>query len=72
MVPVANKRLQLCEAILKVRTDIVVLADGDVTWPSIILSWLLAPFEYPEIGGVGTSQRARRLKTGPFIKKLWN
>jgi len=72
MIPVANKRLQLCQAIPKVETDIVVLADGDVTWPSTILPWLLAPFEYPDIGGVGTSQRTRRLKTGPLINRCIN
>ena len=34
---IINKRLQLYQAILKVQTDIVVFANGDVTWPSIIL-----------------------------------
>jgi cellulose synthase/poly-beta-1,6-N-acetylglucosamine synthase-like glycosyltransferase len=71
-VPVANKRHQLCRAIPLVETDIVVFADGDVTWPSTILPWLLAPFEDPKMGGVGTFQRARRLKTGPPIKQCIN
>ena len=72
MVPVADKRLQLCQAIPEVKTDIVVFADGDVMWPSTILPWLLAPFENPKIGGVGTSQRARRLDTGPCWKQWIN
>ena len=72
MVPVANKRLQLCRAIPEVETDIVVFADGDVTWPSTILPWLLSPFENPEIGGVGTSQRARPLRTGPVLNQCIN
>jgi cellulose synthase/poly-beta-1,6-N-acetylglucosamine synthase-like glycosyltransferase len=72
MVPVADKRLQLCRAIPEVETDIVVFADGDVTWPSTILPWLLAPFENPKIGGVGTSQRARLLKTGPLFNRCIN
>lgn len=50
----------------------MVFADGDVTWPSIIIPWLLAPFENSEIGGVGTSQRARRLKTGPCMRRIFN
>jgi cellulose synthase/poly-beta-1,6-N-acetylglucosamine synthase-like glycosyltransferase len=69
---VADKRLQLCQAILEVKTDIVVFADGDVTWPSTILPWLLAPFEDPKMGGVGTSQRVRRLKTGPLKERCYN
>lgn len=46
-VPLANKRHQLCRAIPLVETKIIVLADGDVKWPSTILPWLLAPFEEP-------------------------
>jgi cellulose synthase/poly-beta-1,6-N-acetylglucosamine synthase-like glycosyltransferase len=54
---IANKRRQLCQAIPQVKTRIVVLVDDDVMWPSEILPWLLAPFEDPRIGGVGTCQR---------------
>ena len=42
---IANKRLQVCEAIPTVKTRITVMADDDVTWPSTLLPWLLAPFE---------------------------
>jgi len=60
----ANKRRQLCQAIPLVETKIMVLANGDVKWPPTILTWLLAPFKDPEIGGVGTSQRVIRLRGG--------
>jgi len=43
-IPVANKRLQVCKAILFVKTRITaVMADDDVTWPSTILPWLTFP-----------------------------
>jgi hypothetical protein len=50
----------------------MVFTNGDITWPSIILSWLLAPFKDPKMGGVGTFQHIRRLKTGPPIKQCIN
>jgi len=71
-VSVANKRRQLCKAIPLVTTKVLVLADGDVKWPSTILSWLLAPFENANIGGVGTSQRVPRLESGPCTERYWN
>ncbi|KUJ08688.1 glycosyltransferase family 2 protein [Mollisia scopiformis] len=71
-VPIANKRIQVCEAIPKVKTDIIVMADDDVTWPSTILPWLLAPFENKKIGGVGPCQRVKRLSTGDFSALQYN
>lgn len=68
----ANKRLQLCEAIPQVQTPITILADDDVTWPSTILPWILAPFEDPAIGGVGTSQRLRRARNPTLSQRIWN
>jgi cellulose synthase/poly-beta-1,6-N-acetylglucosamine synthase-like glycosyltransferase len=59
-VPRANKRRQMCCAIPEVSTKITIFADDDVIWPPTILSWVLAAFEKPEIGGVGTCQRLRR------------
>lgn len=56
----ANKRRQMCRAIPEVTTKITILADDDVTWPSTILHWLLAPFERPNVGGAGTCQRLHR------------
>lgn len=56
----ANKRRQICEAIPQVKTKITIFADDDVVWPTKILPWILAPFEDPLIGGVGTCQRLQR------------
>ncbi|KAH9209991.1 nucleotide-diphospho-sugar transferase [Leptodontidium sp. 2 PMI_412] len=70
--PVASKRLQVCKAIPFVETSITVMVDDDVTWPSTILPWLLAPFEDGKIGGVGTCQRVRRLKTGTLMERCYN
>lgn len=68
----ANKRLQMCEAIPQVQTSITILVDDDVTWPSTILPWILAPFEDPIIGGVGTSQRLHRAENPTASQRLWN
>ena len=70
--PIANKRLQVCEALPKVQTPIIVMADDDVTWPSTMLPWILAPFEDPKIGGVGTCQRVRREPNGSLAVRCWN
>ena len=56
----ANKRRQMCRAIPEVQTSIIVFADDDVIWPTKIMPWILAPFEDPQMGGVGTCQRLRR------------
>jgi hypothetical protein len=71
-ISVANKRVQVCEAIPLVKTPVTVMVDDDVTWPSTILPWVLAPFEDKKIGGVGTCQRVRRLETGPLIERCYN
>ncbi|KEY64714.1 hypothetical protein S7711_09330 [Stachybotrys chartarum IBT 7711] len=69
---IANKRLQVCEALPKVRTAITIMADDDVTWPSTLMPWILAPFEDPKIGGVGTCQRVRREWDAPWSVQIWN
>ncbi|KAF7555055.1 hypothetical protein G7046_g6650 [Stylonectria norvegica] len=69
---IANKRLQVCEALPKVVTPITIMADDDVTWPSTLMPWILAPFEDPQIGGVGTCQRVRRERTGSWSTRAWN
>lgn len=56
----ANKRRQMCRAIPEVSTAITMFVDDDVVWPRKVLQWMLAPFEDPRMGGVGTSQRLRR------------
>lgn len=70
----ANKRLQVCEALRggHIRTRIIVMADDDVEWPETLMPWLLAPFENPRIGGVGTCQRVKRVRDGPLSTRIWN
>jgi Glycosyltransferase like family 2 len=70
--PIANKRLQVCEALPQVTTKITIMADDDVTWPSTLMPWILAPFEDSMIGGVGTCQRVRREWSAPWSTKVWN
>lgn len=68
---IANKRLQLREAIPRTKTAITVLVDDDVTWPSTILPWLLAPFEDEKIGSVGVCQKVRRDPSAPWWTRCW-
>jgi cellulose synthase/poly-beta-1,6-N-acetylglucosamine synthase-like glycosyltransferase len=70
--PIANKRLQVCEAIPKAKTEFIIMADDDVTWPKTILPWLLAPFEDKKIGGVGPCQRVKRLTSGTVLEHCYN
>ncbi|KFG78410.1 putative polysaccharide synthase Cps1 [Metarhizium anisopliae] len=69
---IANKRRQLCEAIPSIETPITVLADDDVTWPSKMLTYLLAPFEDDKMGGVGSCQRVKRVWYEPWSTRIWN
>ncbi|KAF2017668.1 glycosyltransferase family 2 protein [Aaosphaeria arxii CBS 175.79] len=56
----ANKRRQLSRAIPEVQTKITLLLDDDVWLPEKFTKWILAPFEDPRVGGVGTNQQLRR------------
>ncbi|KAK3938919.1 Hyaluronan synthase [Diplogelasinospora grovesii] len=69
----ANKRLQVCRALEDdhVQTPITVMADDDVTWPSTLMPWLLAPFEDERMGGVGTCQRVKRV-SGDLTTRIFN
>lgn len=69
---IANKRLQLREAIPRVSSDITILVDDDVTWPKTALSWILAPFEDSRIGSVGVCQKVRRLESGSVLEHMFN
>lgn len=69
---IANKRMQVCAALPEVRTAITIMADDDVTWPSTLMPWILAPFEDPKMGGVGTCQRVRREWAAPLLTRCWN
>ena len=71
-IPQANKRLQMCRAIPEVQTNITVFADDDVLWPETILDWILAPFENPDMGGVGTCQRLQRAENPTLSQRCWN
>lgn len=66
-----NKRRQMVRAIPEVKTDITVFADDDVTWPSKLLLWMLAPLEDERFGGVGTNQRLRRTEAPDFRRRVW-
>jgi cellulose synthase/poly-beta-1,6-N-acetylglucosamine synthase-like glycosyltransferase len=69
---IANKRLQVCKALPRVKTPITIMADDDVTWPPTLMPWILAPFEDPKIGGVGTCQRVRREWSASWSTQIWN
>ena len=66
-----NKRRQMVRAIPEVRTDITIFADDDVTWPSKLLPWMLAPLEDQKYGGVGTNQRLRRAESPTALGRAW-
>lgn len=69
---VANKRLQVCQALPMVKTEITIMADDDVTWRKTLMPWILAPFEDDKIGGVGTCQRVKRVFTGAWSTRVFN
>ncbi|KZF24490.1 glycosyltransferase family 2 protein [Xylona heveae TC161] len=66
-----NKRLQLRQAIPMIRSRITILADDDVIWPDSLMAHVLAPFEDPKVGAVGTSQRIRKARHLSFVGRIW-
>ncbi|KAF9319903.1 hypothetical protein BG003_007748 [Podila horticola] len=58
-VPKANKRLQMVEGIRNTTSEIIVFADDDAIWAPTTLEYILACFEDPNMGGVGTSQTVK-------------
>ena len=66
-----NKRRQMVRAIPEVQTEITIFADDDVSWPTRLLSWMLAPLEDERYGGVGTNQRLRRTEAPTLSERLW-
>ncbi|KAG0258550.1 hypothetical protein BG011_003217 [Mortierella polycephala] len=58
-VPKANKRLQMVEGIRNTTSEIIVFADDDAIWGPTCLEYILACFEDPNMGGVGTSQTVK-------------
>ncbi|QKX60494.1 uncharacterized protein TRUGW13939_07639 [Talaromyces rugulosus] len=70
---VANKRFQIARAIPFIQTKITVLLDDHVFWPSPnFLQTVLAPFEDPKVGIVGTNKRVRRRKNCTIFESIWN
>ena len=68
-----NKRVQVCHAMPYVKTDIVIGVDATVFWPSTnFLPAILAPFEDPNVGVVGTYKRVVREPTGFNWESFWN
>lgn len=70
---VANKRKQVAHVLGCIQTDITILVDDHVFWPSTrFLPSILAPFEDPRVGGVGTNKRVVREPHGFGIRSFWN
>jgi hypothetical protein len=64
---IPNKRRQLAAAIPNVTTKITLLVDDHVFWPTgVFLPAVLAPFEDPDVGCVGTRKIVRREYNGVF------
>ncbi|CAF2754699.1 unnamed protein product [Rotaria sp. Silwood2] len=58
-VDVPNKRSQMITGLIRTETEFVVFADDDAIWPDNCLVRMIACFDNPNIGGVGTEQRMR-------------
>jgi hypothetical protein len=53
-VSVANKREQICEAILRITTTLTLIANNDIELPLKSLPYILALFEDLEVSAVST------------------
>ncbi|KAK0668212.1 family 2 putative glycosyltransferase [Cercophora samala] len=69
---IASKRAQVAVAVPLVDTAITVMLDDHVFWKKNFLKELLAPFEDPEIGLVGTNKKVRRLPDLSIWRRIWN
>ena len=58
-----TKSTQLMRGIWSVTTPIVALSDDDAVWSDNFLDWALAPFDDPQMGGVGSKQEMMPVKT---------
>ncbi|KAK4465086.1 N-acetylglucosaminyltransferase, partial [Cladorrhinum samala] len=70
--PVASKRAQVALEIPHIQTAITIMLDDHVFWKEGFLPAILAPFEDPQVGIVGTNKKVRRLPNLPFMRRLWN
>jgi cellulose synthase/poly-beta-1,6-N-acetylglucosamine synthase-like glycosyltransferase len=66
--PILGKRPALVEGIRKAKGNIVALVDSDVIWSQSVKERMLAPFKYPEIGGVAVKQNA--ISSNFFFQKI--
>ncbi|KPM40066.1 hypothetical protein AK830_g6499 [Neonectria ditissima] len=65
--PEPSKRRQIAHAMPKVDTDITILADDHVFWPSAnFIPSVLAPFENANVGVVATKKHVRRTTPGQW------
>ncbi|KAK7725757.1 hypothetical protein SLS57_003823 [Botryosphaeria dothidea] len=71
-VPAPSKREQVKHAVLEVKTPITVLCDDTVFWPATFIPHVLAPFEDPAVGIVGTCKRVRRAFGSFGMSDFWN
>jgi hyaluronan synthase len=61
-----GKRSALGVGIKAARCEVIVLCDSDTSWEPGLLAAVLAPFEDPKVGGVGTRQNAYRPATSAW------
>ncbi|KAL1637529.1 hypothetical protein SLS56_000667 [Neofusicoccum ribis] len=67
-----SKREQVKRAVQETTTAITVLCDDTVFWPETFLPHVLAPFEDPLVGIVGTCKRVRRAAGRFGLADFWN
>jgi cellulose synthase/poly-beta-1,6-N-acetylglucosamine synthase-like glycosyltransferase len=70
--PAANKRDQVARAVRLVDTPITVMLDDHVFWRPRFLPSVLAPFEDPKVGLVGTNKRVLRKGSPHLRNRIWN
>jgi hypothetical protein len=69
----ANKRRQICAAVDDIKTQITLLVDDHVSWPSKnFLPSILVPFEDKSVGLVGMNNSARHFNYGISWPSFWN
>lgn len=69
---VRNKRKQMIAGVKATKTKITVFCDDHVFWPKGFLQSVLAPFEDPDMGGVGTHKLVQRAPYKSFTQYLSN
>ena len=67
---VANKREQICEAILRIITTLTLIADNDIELPLRSLPYILVLFKDLEVSAISTCQRIRQRKGLGILYKI--